>query len=291
MYVTTSIRLRVLDLRERRREEKRRKGLRFRRFLLDLYQILTRQRAAGANVNTTDESNSNRTVWPLDGGSLVIDFHHPWTYVSFNLGLGSNTSTFNIPLNPMLLNETGNGTICIPKWTLPADLGIADGDEASLQVITIGDSGTALYNVRLCLPASNDRVNGTRTTSTMTVTDLLQTVCRHQIQRKCDPAVRRSVSKLQQCRYIPACPAAGERVGGRWSDYGYGHCRRGGGHQHFHQWCCEYQSDGGIRECCCSGLGHVGRVDVGICDTSIMVLGRSERNALLWTIRDNAIPL
>jgi hypothetical protein len=84
----------------------------------------------------------------LDGGSLVIDFHHPWTYVSFNLGLGSNTSTFNISLNPMLLNETGNGTICIPKWTLPADLGIVDGDEASLQVITIGDSGTALYNVR-----------------------------------------------------------------------------------------------------------------------------------------------
>lgn len=47
----------------------------------------------------------------------------------------------------MLLNETGNGTICIPKWTLPADLGIVDGMDASLQVITIGDSGTALYNV------------------------------------------------------------------------------------------------------------------------------------------------
>jgi hypothetical protein len=103
----------------------------------------------GANINTTEESNSNRTLWPLDGGSLVIEFHHPWTYVSFNLGLGANTSTFNISLNPMLLNETGNGTICIPKYTLPADLGISDGMEASLQVITIGDSGTALYNVRL----------------------------------------------------------------------------------------------------------------------------------------------
>ncbi|KIX07358.1 uncharacterized protein Z518_02011 [Rhinocladiella mackenziei CBS 650.93] len=99
-----------------------------------------------ANINTTDESNNNRTLWPLDGGSLAIDFHHPWTYVSFNLGLGSNISTFNISLNPMLLNETGNGTICIPKWTLPADLGIIDGQDASLQVITIGDDGTALYN-------------------------------------------------------------------------------------------------------------------------------------------------
>lgn len=103
----------------------------------------------GANINTTEESNSNRTLWPLDGGSLVIHFHHPWTYVSFNLGLGANTSTFSISLNPMLLNETGGGIICIPKYTLPADLGISDGMGASLQVIIIGDSGTALYNVRL----------------------------------------------------------------------------------------------------------------------------------------------
>ncbi|OAL39971.1 hypothetical protein AYO20_00884 [Fonsecaea nubica] len=99
-----------------------------------------------ANVNTSAESNANRTLWPLDGGSLVIDFHHPWTYVAFNLGFGSDIATFNISLNPMLLNETGNGTICIPKWTLPADLGITDGMDASLQVITIGDSGSALYN-------------------------------------------------------------------------------------------------------------------------------------------------
>lgn len=81
----------------------------------------------------------------------MVDFHHPWTYVSFNLGFGSNISTFNISLNPMLLNETGNGTICIPKWTLPSteELGfeVVDGMDASLQVITIGDSGTALYNV------------------------------------------------------------------------------------------------------------------------------------------------
>lgn len=101
----------------------------------------------GAGLTTTAESNANRTLWPLDGGSLVIDFHHPWTYVSFNLGLGSNTSTFTTALNAMLLNETGNGTLCIPKFTLPATLNIQDGQDASLQVITIGDSGTALYNV------------------------------------------------------------------------------------------------------------------------------------------------
>lgn len=102
----------------------------------------------GANINTTDASNNNRTMWPLDGGSLVVEYHHPWTYVAFNLGFGSDIATFNISLNPMLLNETGNGTICIPKFTLPPDLGIQDGMDASLQVITVGDSGTALYNVR-----------------------------------------------------------------------------------------------------------------------------------------------
>ncbi|KAL2414695.1 hypothetical protein ABEF95_003720 [Exophiala dermatitidis] len=99
-----------------------------------------------AGLNTTTESSNNRTLWPLDGGSLVIKFHHPWTYVSFNLGLGNNTNTFTTSLNPMLLNETGNGTICLPKFTLPEGLGIQDGQDASLQVITIGDEGTALYN-------------------------------------------------------------------------------------------------------------------------------------------------
>ncbi|EHY57753.1 hypothetical protein HRR83_005336 [Exophiala dermatitidis] len=99
-----------------------------------------------AGLNTTTESSNNRTLWPLDGGSLVIKFHHPWTYVSFNLGLGNDTNTFTTSLNPMLLNETGNGTICLPKFTLPEGLGIQDGQDASLQVITIGDEGTALYN-------------------------------------------------------------------------------------------------------------------------------------------------
>jgi hypothetical protein len=64
-----------------------------------------------------------------------------------NLGLGSLTSAFNISLTVMPLNETGNGTICIPRFPVPADLPIEDGTDATLQAITVGDSGTALYNV------------------------------------------------------------------------------------------------------------------------------------------------
>jgi hypothetical protein len=77
-------------------------------------------------------------VEPSPGSSRAFE--------GLNLRSSSNTSTFNISLNPMLLNETGNGTICLPKWHLPAELGIVDGQDASLQIITIGDSGTALYN-------------------------------------------------------------------------------------------------------------------------------------------------
>jgi hypothetical protein len=92
-------------------------------------------------------TNNNRSTWALDGGSIKIEFHHPFTYVWFNLGLGAVPAAFNISLTPMPLNETGNGTICIPKFPLPADLSVAEGDEASLQVVTVGDSGSALYNV------------------------------------------------------------------------------------------------------------------------------------------------
>lgn len=98
-------------------------------------------------------SVTNRTQWPLTGGSLSIDFHHPWTYVFINLGLGSNVTNFNITLNngARVINETGNGTLCIDKFTLPSNLGIVDGQAASLQIATVGPNGAALYNVSALL--------------------------------------------------------------------------------------------------------------------------------------------
>lgn len=101
----------------------------------------------GANVNQTTSAN-NRTLWPTTGGSLSVDFHHPFTYVFINLGLGSTPSVFNITLNSEPLNETGNGTLCLPHLQLPAGLDIMDGTNASIQISTVGPEGTALYNVR-----------------------------------------------------------------------------------------------------------------------------------------------
>jgi len=103
---------------------------------------------SGANVNQT--SSTNRTMWPLTGGSLNLDLHHQWTYYFVNLGLGTDYPTFNITLTQQLLNETGNGTLCMPQIVLPAGVTVSDGQNASIQVVTVGQSGSALYNVSNC---------------------------------------------------------------------------------------------------------------------------------------------
>ncbi|KAI1177267.1 hypothetical protein F4777DRAFT_577074 [Nemania sp. FL0916] len=59
----------------------------------------------------------NKTEWPMEGGSVALDLHHPWTYY---------------------------GKFCIPALPVPAT--VVDGQNATLQVITSGQSGSALYN-------------------------------------------------------------------------------------------------------------------------------------------------
>ncbi|KAI0466663.1 hypothetical protein F4859DRAFT_496960 [Xylaria cf. heliscus] len=89
-------------------------------------------------------ASENKTEWPLEGGAVALDLHHPWTYLYINLGLGENTTNFNISLTPQLLNVTGSGNFCIPALSIPAT--ITDGQAASLQFVTNGESGSALYN-------------------------------------------------------------------------------------------------------------------------------------------------
>ncbi|PTB66034.1 hypothetical protein BBK36DRAFT_1121230 [Trichoderma citrinoviride] len=88
----------------------------------------------------------NITNWPLSGGALQLDLHHPWTYLFVNLGLGANTTNFNISLTPALTNVTGKGTLCIDKLPVDDDAAIKEGTLASIQVVTSGESGSALYN-------------------------------------------------------------------------------------------------------------------------------------------------
>lgn len=67
--------------------------------------------------------------------------------VFVNLGLGPNVTNFNYTLTPSFWNETGNGTLCVPLLPLPANLAVTDGTQGSIQVVTPGASGSALYNV------------------------------------------------------------------------------------------------------------------------------------------------
>jgi len=92
-----------------------------------------------------NSSTANTTDWPLDGGSLVLHLHHKWTYIFVNLDVGlAEKDTFDIVLTPEFLNSSGDGKLCIPKLALPAP--VKDGELGTLQVVTVGDKGSALYN-------------------------------------------------------------------------------------------------------------------------------------------------
>lgn len=95
-----------------------------------------------ANISSM---SANRTAWPLTGGSIGMHLGHPWTYYAINLGLGDDVSAFDISLTPELHNATGKGELCT-KVEIPAGL-VKEGDNASIQVVTFGESGSALYNV------------------------------------------------------------------------------------------------------------------------------------------------
>ncbi|APA15613.1 hypothetical protein SS1G_09578 [Sclerotinia sclerotiorum 1980 UF-70] len=96
-----------------------------------------------ANINTTE----NRTLYPTSSFPIGLNLHHHWTYIFVNLALGTNgSSNFNISLTPAPLNATGSGHLCLSDFDLPSEIKIEDGLNASIQVVTVGESGSALYN-------------------------------------------------------------------------------------------------------------------------------------------------
>ncbi|EER25788.1 hypothetical protein CPC735_042320 [Coccidioides posadasii C735 delta SOWgp] len=94
----------------------------------------------GVNVTT------NRTEWPVNGGSLLFSAGHPWAITYVNLGIGNDDSViFDVPLIPAF-NQTGNGTVCFSKIQVPEGTQISPGTNASIQVIQLSELGSALYN-------------------------------------------------------------------------------------------------------------------------------------------------
>lgn len=110
--------------------------------VLSAPRVLQLTRRTGAGVPY--QANNVTTDWPTGGGSLKLELHHAWTYVFVNLGLGTNVTNFNVSLTPQFWNVTGKGTLCVDKLAVPVN--VSDGALASLQVVTVGDSGNALYN-------------------------------------------------------------------------------------------------------------------------------------------------
>ena len=96
--------------------------------------------------------SSNRTAISLDAKTLPVDitFHHTQTVVSYLLALGNDPgSSFNITLSPTIAAQ-GLGEFCLPDLSL-SSLNLTDGQNATLQVVTDGESGGGLFAVR-CPP-------------------------------------------------------------------------------------------------------------------------------------------
>ncbi|KAI9852806.1 MAG: hypothetical protein M1838_005027 [Thelocarpon superellum] len=93
-----------------------------------------------------DSVSSNRTEWGIKGGPIDLTMGHDQAAVQVLLGLGNNPGVnFNITLEPTFL-EQGLGSFCMPDVVVPGDLGISDGMNATIQVVTNGDPNGGLYN-------------------------------------------------------------------------------------------------------------------------------------------------
>ncbi|KAL8859824.1 MAG: hypothetical protein Q9178_003657 [Gyalolechia marmorata] len=91
-------------------------------------------------------SPGSRTAWPLDGGSIQITNGHSRSAVQVLLALGNDPgSNFNVVLVPTIQQE-GLGEFCFSGVRVPEDLGVRDGDNATIQVVTDSHTTGGLYN-------------------------------------------------------------------------------------------------------------------------------------------------
>lgn len=93
--------------------------------------------------------SNNRTQVPLSDFPVALEMGHDRTVIQMLLALGSNPGdNFNITLK-QTFQQQGEGNFCLPNIAVPSDLGIADGTNGTLQVVTDGEGGGGLYIVRL----------------------------------------------------------------------------------------------------------------------------------------------
>lgn len=94
-----------------------------------------------------DKVSTSRTSVSMTSFPVALDMGHDESAVQILLGLGSDPgSNFNITLVPTF-REQGLGNFCMRTVSIPTDMGVTDGMEATLQVVTNGDPNGGLYNV------------------------------------------------------------------------------------------------------------------------------------------------
>lgn len=94
----------------------------------------------------SDAPSAERTRVSTTSLTVDLEMGHDQKAVQLLLGLGDNPgSNFNITLLQTFRQE-GFGQFCLRDVPVPSDVGIVDGTNATLQVVTNGDPIGGLYN-------------------------------------------------------------------------------------------------------------------------------------------------
>jgi len=89
-----------------------------------------------------------RTDFPISGGPLQLTMGHDLTNVAVYMAVGSNPgSSFNTVLRPQFV-VTGLGDFCVGQISVPSNLNVSDGTQATIQVVSNAHGGGGLYQVR-----------------------------------------------------------------------------------------------------------------------------------------------
>ncbi|KAI5851205.1 hypothetical protein DFP73DRAFT_454072, partial [Morchella snyderi] len=92
--------------------------------------------------------SNERSLWSTTGGTLKFEAGHDEAETAVYLAIGNNPTAndFNITLSPVFM-QIGLGAFCWNTLTVPDGTpGVADGANATIQVVQRGHTGGGLYN-------------------------------------------------------------------------------------------------------------------------------------------------
>ena len=91
--------------------------------------------------------SDNRTPISMNNFPIALEMGHDRSVIQMLLALGNDPgNNFNITLE-QTFQQQGEGDFCLPHVQIPSGLGITDGTNGTLQVITDGEGGGGLYIV------------------------------------------------------------------------------------------------------------------------------------------------